>query len=101
VVLSLAGEVNPAVVLTKTLDFVGAEFDAESHAILAMNRAETRNVEITVPGIKFRNHSGSPIIATQLDLPSGIGNVLSQHGYKILQLSPSLRTFTVESGVTS
>ena len=101
VVLSLAGEVNPAVVLTKTLDFVGAEFDAQSHAILAMNRAETRNVEITVPGIKFRNHSGSPIIATQLDLPSGIGNVLSQHGYKILQLSPPLQTLSVESGVTS
>jgi LysM repeat protein len=99
-VLSLAGEVNPPVVLTKTLDFAGAEFDAESHAILAMNRAKTRNVEITLPGIKFRNHSGSPIFATQLDLPSGVGSVLSQQGYKILQLSPSWHPLSVESGVT-
>jgi hypothetical protein len=101
VLLSLAGEVDPAVVLTKTLDFVDAEFDAESHAILAMNRAETRNVAITLPGISFRNHSGNAIFATQLDLPSGIGSVLSQRGYKILQLAPSWQPLTVESGVTS
>lgn len=99
-VLSLAGEENPTVVLTKTLDFAGAEFDAESHPILAMNRTKARNVEITVPGIKFRNSSGSPIFATQLDLPSGVGSVFSQQGYKILQLSPSSHTMTVESGVT-
>jgi hypothetical protein len=100
-VLSLAGEVDPAVVLTKTLGFIGAEFDAESHAILAMNRPRTRNVEITVPGIRFRNHSGNPIFATQLDLPSGVGSVLSQQGYKILQLTPLSPPLTVESGVTS
>ena len=100
-VLSLAGEVDPTVVLTKTLDFAGANFDAESHAILAMNRPKTRNVEITLPGIKFRNHYGSPIFATQLDLPSGVGSVLSQQGYKILQLSPSWHPLSVESGVTS
>ncbi len=101
VVLSMAGEGDPAVVLTKTLDFVGAEFDTESHAILALNRAETRNVAITVPGIRFHNHAGSPIFATQLDLPSGIGSIFSQRGYKILQLSPSWHPLAVESGVTS
>ena len=85
-VLSLTGEKDPLVLVTKTLDFLGIPFDSEPRSFMATNGPETRNIRMTVPGITFQDSGGQAILATPLDLPDELAGFLAQKGYKILGL---------------
>ena len=86
-VLSLTGEKDPLVLITKALDFLGTPFDSEPRSFMATSGPETRNIRITIPGITFRDSSGQSILATPLNLPGELAGFLSRRGYKILLLS--------------
>jgi hypothetical protein len=87
-VLSLSGEKDPSMVMTKTLDFFGISFESKPHAFMASDRGELKNIRFMVQGTIFRTIEGQRFFATPLFLPQGIVDFLSQKGYRILQLEP-------------
>ncbi|MFC1823060.1 LysM peptidoglycan-binding domain-containing protein [Thermodesulfobacteriota bacterium] len=88
-VLSLAGENDPAAAVSKTLSFLGVRFDSQRHSFSATRRGESRNILVTIPGIIFRDQKGSSVFATHTKLPEELARFLAQKGYKILKLHPS------------
>lgn len=88
-VLSLKGEKDPLALASRTLQFLGIDFDAEPRAFMAANRPESRNIRMTIPGITFFDSSGRPVFVTPLDLPDALAGFLSQKGYKVLGLTLS------------
>jgi hypothetical protein len=46
-----------------------------------------RNIQFTLPGITFADPTGKAIIATAADLQNELAALLSQKGYRILELS--------------
>jgi len=87
--LSLTGEKDPALIVSKILDFIGVKYDSKPHHFMAADREDSKNIRITIPGIIFQDHNGQTILATHLRLPREIANFLSQKGYKILSLTLS------------
>jgi hypothetical protein len=84
-VLSLANE-SPSAIVTKTLDFLGIEFEPGPHPFLAADRAESKNIMLMIPGIVFKDNKGQSIFATNLTRYPEIISFLSQKGYRILRL---------------
>ena len=88
-VLSLAGENDPSLIVSMTLDFLRVKFDSGPQTIMATNRDDSRNIRLTIPGIVFHANNGQNILATQLTMPHKITALLAQKGYKILNLTLS------------
>lgn len=88
-VLSLSGEKNPYTLVTKTLDFIGMKYSSKPHLFLVTERAPSKNITITVPGIVFDDQKGQKIFATGLKLPAEVAALISQQGYRIVALTPS------------
>jgi hypothetical protein len=85
--LSLAAETDPLVMISKVLDFLGANFEPSPHSFWALPGDNSRNVGLTLPGVVFSDSKGKAILATPLTLPEGIKSFLSKKGYRILSLT--------------
>jgi len=85
-VLSLSNETSSSAIVTRTLEFLGVEFDSVPHPFLAADRAESTNIRLMIPGIVFKNNKDQSIFATHLNLTPEIISFLSQKGYRILRL---------------
>jgi LysM repeat protein len=88
-VLSIPHEKDPAAAVSKTLGFLDVTFDSEPHTFMTTNRADTKNIGVTIPGITFQGRNGENIFATPLRLPDGIARYLSRKGFRILSLALS------------
>jgi hypothetical protein len=88
-VLSLANEEDPALVLSRTLDFIGVKFDSKPHPFTTGGKEDSRNLKLTIPGIVFRDKIGQNVFASPLRLPDDIAGFLSRRGYKVLSLAVS------------
>ena len=86
-VLSLAGEKDPLAMIVKTLGFLNVQFDPDPHHFMATTRDDSRNIQLTIPGIIFSDKHGKSILATKLNIPDEIAAFLSEKGYCILDLS--------------
>ena len=91
-VLSIPDEKDPALILPMVLDFMGVETSPQPDFFWTANRGEQKNIRITIPGTRFRDHKGQNIFATSLELPEEIINFLSRKGYTILSLTTPLDT---------
>ncbi len=88
-VLSLHDEKDPSLAVSRVLEFIGVQFDSNPHPFMAASRGETRNIEMTIPGIVFQDDHGQNIFASRLKLPDQIVGFLSERGYKVLNLALS------------
>ncbi len=88
-VLSLHGEKDPSLTVSRVLAFIGVEFDSKPHPFMAASRGETKNIRMTIPGIIFQDNHGQNIFASHLKLPDEIVGFLSKRGYKVLNLALS------------
>jgi hypothetical protein len=86
-ILSLEGEKDPLAIITKTLGFLNVQFDPGPHHFMATTRDDSRNIQLTLPGIIFSDNHGKAILATRLNIPDEITAFLSEKGYFILDLS--------------
>ena len=85
-VLSLFNEKSSSEFITRTLDFLGIEFDSKPHPFWGVDRDETKNIRLMIPGIIFRDYSAQAIFATRLRLPPEIESFLAQKDFRILRL---------------
>jgi len=85
-VLPLSNEKDPTVITSRTLDFLGVEFDSKPHPFLAANRDESRNIRLMIPGVIFRDKEGKSVFATHLRLPREIAGFLARKGYRVMSL---------------
>jgi LysM repeat protein len=88
-VLSLANEQDPALIVSRILDFIGVKFDSRAHPFTAAGKEDSRNYKLTIPGIVFRDNRGQNVFASSLKLPDEIAEFLSRRGYKVLSLAVS------------
>jgi LysM repeat protein len=88
-VLSLHDEKDPSLAVSRVLEFIGVQFDSKPHPFMAEGRGDTRNIEMTIPGIVFKDDHGQNIFASRLKLPDQIVGFLSQKGYRVLRLAVS------------
>jgi hypothetical protein len=88
-VLSVANESDPAVIISKVLDFTGIKFDSKPHPFNSAGKEESRNIRVTIPGIVFRDNQGRNVFASDVHLPNEIAGFLSRKGYKVLSLALS------------
>ncbi|MBN1847778.1 MAG: LysM peptidoglycan-binding domain-containing protein [Deltaproteobacteria bacterium] len=79
---------DPLEAINRLLGFLGTPFESKSHAFMASERGESKNIRLMVQGTIFRNADNQRFLATPLFLPQGIVDFLSQKGYRILQLEP-------------
>ena len=91
-VLSIPDENDPSLILPMVLDFMGVETSSGPYPFWTAARDEQKNIRITIPGTRFRDHKGQNIFATSLELPEDIINFLSSKGYTILSLTTPLQT---------
>ena len=91
-VLSLAGEKDPLAMIIKALSFLNVQFDPGPHHFMATTRDDSRNIQLTLPGIIFSDNHGKAILATKLNIPHEIAAFLSEKGYCVLDLSSFLLT---------
>jgi len=85
--LSLATEKEPLNLVARTCEFLGIQFRRGPHHFKAVNRDDSKNIRLSLPGIIFPDSNGASILATPLDLPDEINAFLSHKGYKILFVS--------------
>ena len=88
-VLSLANEEDPALIVSRTLDFIGVKFDSKPHPFTTAGKEDSKNFKLTIPGIVFRGNNGQNVFASHLRLPDDIAGFLSRRGYKVLSLAVS------------
>jgi LysM domain len=88
-VLSVANESDPAVIVSRVLDFTGVKFESKLHPFNSADKEEAGNIRITIPGIIFQDNHGRKIFASDLHLPNEIAGFLSSKGYKVLSLALS------------
>jgi LysM repeat protein len=88
-VLSVAGESDPAVIVSKVLDFTGVKFDSKPHPFNSAGKEDSRNIRVTIPGIIFQDNQGRSVFASDIRLPDDIAGFLSRKGYKVLSLALS------------
>lgn len=86
-VLPLFNEEDASVVTTKTLNFLGVEFDSKPHQFYGADRDESTNVRLSISGIVFRDNEDKRVFATPLKLPQELMSFLAGKGYSILLLS--------------
>lgn len=87
--LSLAVEKGPVNLVTKTLGFLGIQFDQSPHFFTAIKGVDSENFRLTLPGISFSGVDGKEVFAAPLVLPNEIAIFLRQRGYEILVLPSS------------
>lgn len=85
--LSLSAERDPLAMIAKTLDFLNVQFGNGQHSFVVAEKDSWRNIQFTLPGITFADPTGKAIIATPADLHNELAALLSQKGYRILELS--------------
>jgi len=85
-VLSLHKVKDPLESLSRTLAFIGVPFDQRPHSFLACKRDRSRNIELTVQGIAFKDAEGRSQLATKALLPDNIVVFLNEKGYEVLGL---------------
>jgi hypothetical protein len=86
-VLSVAGEADPGVIVSRILDFIGVKFSPGPQAFTAAGSSESNNIMVTIPGIAFQDNLGRSVFASSVNLPDEITGFLSRKGYKVLSLS--------------
>ncbi|MEJ2025364.1 MAG: hypothetical protein P8Y00_10200 [Deltaproteobacteria bacterium] len=87
-VLSLHGVKDPIESLSRTLSFLGVPFEKGPLSLLACKREPTRNIEITLEGITFKDAQGQSLFATKTELPDEIIAFVQHNGYAVLDLHP-------------
>ena len=85
--LSLSAEKDPVELVAKTLEFLNVQFGNGQHSFVIAEKDSWRNIQFTLPGITFADPTGKAIIATPADLRNELAALLSQKGYRILELS--------------
>ncbi len=85
--LSLSAEKDPLELIAKTLEFLNVQFGNGQHSFVIAEKDSWRNIQFTLPGITFADPTGKAIIATAADLQNEVAALLSQQGYRILELS--------------
>jgi len=85
-VLSVAGDADPAAVVSKVLDFIGVKFDVKPHPFASAGNEDSTNIKVTIPGILFQDSHGQNVFASHVALPEEIAGFLSRKGYKVLSL---------------
>lgn len=85
--LSLSAEKDPLELVAKTLEFLNVQFGNGQHSFVIAEKDSWRNIQFTLPGITFADPTGKAIIATPADLRNELAALLSQKGYRILELS--------------
>jgi hypothetical protein len=88
-VLSLFEETSSDLIVTRSLEFLGINFDSNPHPFLAENRDESKNIRLMIPGITFQDNKNNTILATHLKLSPAIINFLAVKGYSVLLLPVS------------
>jgi hypothetical protein len=88
-VLSVAGEADPAVIVSRILDFIGVKFDSKPHSFASAGKEDSTNIKVTIPGIVFQDNHGQHVFASHVALPEQIAGFLSRKGYKVLSLALS------------
>jgi len=88
-VLSLAQGMKPVDMVSTILQFLNVHFEPGPHAFMARGGDVSRNVKLTLSGIKFYDNKGASVLATSLNLPTDLVAFLSQRGYRVLLLPPS------------
>ena len=89
-VLSLHGVKDPLEILTRMLSFLGVPFDPGPHSFLACKRDRSRNIELTLQGISFKDAKGQRILATKALLPEEVIAFLWQNGYEVIGFRSSV-----------
>ncbi|MFC1533786.1 LysM peptidoglycan-binding domain-containing protein [Thermodesulfobacteriota bacterium] len=85
-VLSITDVKSSFEIVSRTLNFLGVEFDSKPHPFLTSNRDRSKNIRLMIQGIIFRDNNSQIIFATDIRLPLEIVNFLSSKGYRILRL---------------
>jgi LysM repeat protein len=85
--LSLSAEKDPLALIAKTLEFLNVQFGNGQHSFVVAEKDSWRNIQFTLPGITFADPTGKAIIATPADLRNELAALLSEKGYRILELS--------------
>lgn len=85
-VLLLHGVKDPLVSLSRTLSFIGIPFEQGPHSFLACKRDRSRNIQLTLQGVSFKDAKAQPILATKGMLPDEVVAFLWQNGYEVLGL---------------
>jgi hypothetical protein len=88
-VLSLASEQDPALMVSKILDFIGVKFDSKAHPFTAGGKDDSKNFKLIIPGIVFKDNRGQNVFASHSKLPNDIAGFLTRRGYKVLSLAIS------------
>jgi len=88
-VLSVADEADPAVIVSKILDFIGVKFDSKPHPFTSAGKEDSTSIQVTIPGIVFQDNRGHNVFASPVALPREIAGFLSRKGYKVLSLAVS------------
>jgi hypothetical protein len=85
-VLLLHGLNDPLETLSGTLSFLGVPFEQGPHSFLACKRDQTRNIQLTLQGVSFKDAKARSILATNGILPDDVVAFLWQNGYEVLGL---------------
>ena len=86
-VLSVAGETDPGIIVSRVLDFIGVKFDSSPQAFTAAGSKESPSIKVTIPGIAFQDNLGRKVFASSVNLPEEIAGFLLSKGYKVLSLT--------------
>jgi hypothetical protein len=90
-VLSLAGENDPISVTARILEFLGLPFVSKRHNFPAAPRDEGRCITFTLLGVRFHDHEGKKILATNVIVQNEFLQFLHQRGYYVLELTELIR----------
>ena len=85
-VLSLHSVKDPSQMLAETLRFLGVPFQQGPHSFMACKRDASRNIQLTVQGVSFKDGKGQSVLAIEGTLPEEIVAFLQQNGYEVLSL---------------
>jgi LysM repeat protein len=85
-VLLLNDVKDPLAMLSRTLEFLGVPFQGGPHSFLACKRDRSRNIQLTLRGVSFKEAKGQSMLATEDALPEEIVAFLWQNGYEVIGL---------------
>ncbi len=89
-VLSLHGMKDPLETLSRTLGFLGVPFKQGPHSFLACKRDRSRNIQLTLRGVSFKDAKAQPILAIKNGLLEEIVAFLWENGYEVLGLQAGI-----------
>jgi len=77
------------------LDFLGIKYEARLNQFLSTNGPESKNIMISIQGIKFSDKNSKNIFASSLKLPREIIRFLNMNSFRVLQMPVN---FTASKG---